>query len=153
MCSSGCRLLFSDGADDAALTKKGAGDITEVCRSWRAAAGRGVTTPSQGRKPTRAMATAGGGAASEREQTALGYLVEQSGLDEKEVQAAAGANELGRILNGLPEAVKTVYYKMKVAEMKVAKEAAAMGRPQLVEEVKACMKDNVIFSQADQSRL
>eukprot|EP01051_Picozoa_sp_SAG22_P015965 SAG22_NODE_2170_length_2894_cov_4.900894_1_plen_51_part_10 len=32
-----------------------------------------------------AMATAGGGAASEREQTALGYLVEQSGLDEKEV--------------------------------------------------------------------
>eukprot|EP01051_Picozoa_sp_SAG22_P014819 SAG22_NODE_1851_length_3443_cov_4.745215_4_plen_31_part_01 len=31
------------------------------------------------------MATAGGGAASEREQTALGYLVEQSGHDEKEV--------------------------------------------------------------------
>eukprot|EP01051_Picozoa_sp_SAG22_P028015 SAG22_NODE_9675_length_575_cov_1.838235_1_plen_40_part_10 len=40
------------------------------------------------------MATAGGGVASEREQTALGYLVEQSGGDEKEVQAAADANEL-----------------------------------------------------------
>eukprot|EP01051_Picozoa_sp_SAG22_P026546 SAG22_NODE_8429_length_657_cov_1.476703_1_plen_42_part_10 len=41
------------------------------------------------------MATAGAGAASEREQTALGYLAEQSGLDEKEVQVAAGVNELG----------------------------------------------------------
>eukprot|EP01051_Picozoa_sp_SAG22_P006969 SAG22_NODE_475_length_10003_cov_3.943356_1_plen_141_part_00 len=94
------------------------------------------------------MATVGGGAASEREQTALGYLVEQSGADEKEVQAAADANELGRILNGLPEAVKTVYYKMKVTEMKVAKEAAAKARPQLVEEVKACMEDKKLTHQA-----
>eukprot|EP01051_Picozoa_sp_SAG22_P010472 SAG22_NODE_945_length_6374_cov_5.969562_7_plen_142_part_00 len=94
------------------------------------------------------MATAGGGVASEQEQTALGYLAEQSGLDEAEVQAAAGANELGRILNALPKAVKAVYYKMKVAEMKVAKEAAAKARPQLVEEVKACMKDKKLTQQA-----
>eukprot|EP01051_Picozoa_sp_SAG22_P035320 SAG22_NODE_16513_length_323_cov_1.379464_1_plen_46_part_00 len=42
----------------------------------------------------------------------MGYLVEQSGLDEKEVQVAADANELGRILNEHPEEVKAVFLKM-----------------------------------------
>eukprot|EP01051_Picozoa_sp_SAG22_P014452 SAG22_NODE_1756_length_3651_cov_52.815315_2_plen_91_part_00 len=46
-----------------------------------------------------AMAMVGGGAASEREQTVLGYLAEQSGVDEKEVQAAAEANVFGPIFD------------------------------------------------------
>eukprot|EP01051_Picozoa_sp_SAG22_P013414 SAG22_NODE_1499_length_4287_cov_10.199857_2_plen_65_part_00 len=46
------------------------------------------------------MAMVGGGAASEREQqTALGYLVEQLGVDEEEVQAVAEANAFGPIFD------------------------------------------------------